>query len=387
MTGRPFPASLRFLGALALLWMAVRAPVVIAEFIPGTSAVTVATAATTEIAPASEPHVANMAGIIIPIPPPPPSGPAAPARTKPSSARLAAATIPTPENEQAAAAAPRDRPPPPSKPAPPVLAPQDAGTIAEAAYAALRAGNRRAGAHALDRAIAAGATDPRVDQWRADRALLGRRWSGDAYALLGRGGRGAGLAGAPQLGGSQIGARLGWRLDPLARQPVDVVARAATPVGRTADRGTQAAIGIEWRPLPGLAVAAERAIAIGADARNAWIARVSGGVSGRNLGRGIELDGYAQAGVIGARQRDPFIDGIARLTRPLSLSADGRLKPGFGLWAAAQPDARRLDAGPSIGAEIRVGDMTVGADFDWRWRLAGNARPDSGPAVTIRAGF
>lgn len=184
-----------------------------------------------------------------------------------------------------------------------------------------------------------------------------------------------------------MAARLGWRLDPLATRPVDVTARIATPAGRTAGRDTQTAIGVEWRPVPGLAIAAERAIAVGAGARNAWIARISGGVSGRKLGGGMELDSYAQAGVVGARKRDPFTDGVARLSRPLPLSADGRLKPGLGLWTAAQPDARRLDIGPSIGADIRIGNTTVGADFDWRWRLAGNARPDSGPAVTIRAGF
>lgn len=384
MIRRPFPASLRFLGGLVVLWTALRAPVLVAELTvaeltSSVSATLAPAAAATRIEPASVLHLPDIRAAIL-VPPHPPPAPATP-----SPIQTAMATSPTLDRDDAAPAASHNRPS--STSALPTGAPKSTGMIAEAAYAALRAGNRRAGANALDRAIAAGADDPRIGQWRADRALLDQRWSGDAYALLGRGERGAGLAGAPQLGGSQVGARLGWRFDPLAGRPVDVVARVAAPIGQATGRGTQTAIGVEWRPAPGLAVAAERAIAIGADARDAWIVRISGGVSGRTLGGGTELDGYAQAGIVGARRRDPFVDGIARLSRPLPLSTGKRLKPGLGLWVAAQPDARRLDAGPSIGADIKVGNMTVGADFDWRWRLAGNARPDSGPAVTIRAGF
>ncbi len=383
MTRTPFPASLRFLGGLAGLWVLFRAPVLIAEFAPSPDFVPDVIAATRAMLPEQRPQHASL---LVPLPPPlsarlvtsPPAAQMTPppvlAVSQPGSApdNMTAAGSPGPRSSNLST---------------PTTAGSDAGLIAEAAYAELRAGNRRAGARGLDHAIAEGGSDPRLGQWRADRALLDQRWSGSAYALLGRGKGDIGLAGAPQLGGSQLGARLGWRIDPLARRPVDVVARVAAPVGRAAQPGTQAAIGVEWSPVPGLAIAAERAIAANGGARNAWIARISGGTNGRKLGGGMELDSYAQAGVIGARRRDPFIDAIARISRPVPFAPQGRVKPGVGLWAAAQPGAQRLDVGPSLGAEIRVGDMVVSADLDWRWRVAGNARPDSGPAVTIRTGF
>ena len=61
---------------------------------------------------------------------------------------------------------------------------------------------------------------------------------------------------------------------------------------------------------------------------------------------------------------------------------------GAGVWGAAQADGAlidRLDAGPSL--RLRHDRLPLGLSADWRFRLAGNAEPGSGPALTVYASF
>jgi hypothetical protein len=57
---------------------------------------------------------------------------------------------------------------------------------------------------------------------------------------------------------------------------------------------------------------------------------------------------------------------------------------GLGVWGGAQPGLYRLDAGPRVTMRVR-GNLRVHAD--WRQRLVGNARPGSGPALTLAGDF
>ena len=78
--------------------------------------------------------------------------------------------------------------------------------------------------------------------------------------------------------------------------------------------------------------------------------------------------------------RDLFADGGCTLTRPLF----GRFSAGFGMWGGVQPGLYRVDAGPRVTMRVR-GNMRV--HLDYRQRVAGNAEPGSGPAVTLAADF
>ena len=80
------------------------------------------------------------------------------------------------------------------------------------------------------------------------------------------------------------------------------------------------------------------------------------------------------------RDRDLFADGGMTLTRPLF----GRFSAGLGVWGGAQPGLYRVDAGPRLSMRVRNG-MSV--HLDWRQRMAGNAAPGSGPALTLGADF
>jgi hypothetical protein len=94
----------------------------------------------------------------------------------------------------------------------------------------------------------------------------------------------------------------------------------------------------------------------------------------------FSMDSYLQGGIVGARKRDLFIDGGLAVTRPVY----SRFSAGFGIWGAAQPGLYRVDAGPRITLRVR---RNLKVHFDWRQRLKGNARPGSGPAVTLSGDF
>ncbi|MBA3511096.1 hypothetical protein [Sphingomonas sp.] len=209
-------------------------------------------------------------------------------------------------------------------------------------------------------------------QARLDRLQL------SAWALL-RGQPGpAGLATGGTLGGSQAGARLTYNFSPLLAATL----RSSSPVGGA--RGGEVAAGVKVTPFRSIPVSltAERRQAIGSTGggRSAFAMFLEGGLYQRPIAWGFNLDAYAQGGVVGIRSRDLFADGGFTLTRPLY----GRFSAGFGMWGGVQPGLYRVDAGPRVSMKVR-NNMRV--HLDWRQRVAGNAEPGSGPAVTLAADF
>jgi hypothetical protein len=199
-----------------------------------------------------------------------------------------------------------------------------------------------------------------------------------AWALL-RGKPGpSSLATGGTLGGSQAGARLTYRISPLLAASL----RSSSPVGGA--RGGEVAAGVRITPFQSIPISmtAERRQAIGrlGGGRSAFALFLEGGVYQRPMPWGFELDAYAQGGVVGMRSRDLFADGGFTMTRPLF----GRYAAGFGVWGGVQPGLYRVDAGPRVSMRVR---NTMRVHLDWRQRLAGNAEPGSGPAVTLAADF
>jgi hypothetical protein len=103
-------------------------------------------------------------------------------------------------------------------------------------------------------------------------------------------------------------------------------------------------------------------------------------VSGERVAGGLRLDAYAQAGIVGTRARDLYADGSARVTVPA-----GPVEVGAAVAGGAQPEAARLDAGPVLSLRLPEARLRVSAE--WRFRIAGDARPGSGPALTIGTDF
>lgn len=207
------------------------------------------------------------------------------------------------------------------------------------------------------------------------------RWAASAWLLLREGG-GAALARGATLGGSQYGGRLGYRLNADAERPFAASVRIYSPLG---GGGAEVALGLEWQPLASLPVRilAERRVALEHGGRNAFSLLAHGGVSGRRVAGPVLLDAYGQAGIVGLRSRDAFVDGAAALSVPVG---DG-VQAGIGVWGAAQPDASRLDVGPQLSVALPVSGANARLSGAWRVRLAGEAAPGSGPSLTLGADF
>jgi hypothetical protein len=185
------------------------------------------------------------------------------------------------------------------------------------------------------------------------------------------------LAPGGQLGASQAGMRLTYNIDRL----LALSGRLSTPVGQ---RGGEVAVGVRVHPFGNMPVwlTAERRQRIGrfGDGRNAFALFLEGGVYARPLPGHFLLDSYFQGGVVGAKTRDLFVDGGLTVTRPIF----SKYSAGFGIWGGAQPGLSRLDAGPRVTIKLR---KNVKVHLDWRQKLAGNARPGSGPALTLAGDF
>ena len=209
----------------------------------------------------------------------------------------------------------------------------------------------------------------------------GRRWSLSVWSFVRHGGA-APLAAGGLLGGSQAAARFTWRLNGEAERPLAISARLSSPLREAP--GAEAALGLDWRPSRRAPVhlLVERRQALGREGRSAFGLTLHGGVGDVPLGP-FRIDAYGQAGIVGARSRDPFADGALRLSLPVG----GRIRLGAGAWAAAQPGAARIDLGPQASLRLPVAGRAVTVAADWRLRVAGNAEPGSGPALTVATDF
>jgi len=208
-----------------------------------------------------------------------------------------------------------------------------------------------------------------------------KRWSADLW-LVARGGsnRQAGF-GSGQLGGAQAGARFAYGLSRDRR--LAIFARVDTPL---AGKGREVAAGFDWRPtrLPVRLVIEER---VPLDNGKAAPAAGLVGGFGPVLRHGLRLEAYGQAGLIARNGGEGFADGAVRATRPVATLAGIGFDLGAGAWGGAQRDAARLDLGPTLGATVPIGGHAIRLALDWRERVAGDARPGSGPALTIGASF
>ncbi len=216
---------------------------------------------------------------------------------------------------------------------------------------------------------------PPIDPHKLDRlqlsswALLRNQQTGTAGSRS--------LASGGQLGASQGGVRLIYNID----RRIGVAARFSSEVGR---RGGEAALGIRVRPLVSVPVwiTAERRQAVGkyGGGRSDFALFMEGGLYQQPLPWDFALDGYLQGGVVGLKTRDLFIDGAVTVSRPVYR----QFSAGFGIWGGAQPGLYRVDAGPRITMRVR---NNLKVHVDRRQKLTGNARPGSGPVLTLAGDF
>lgn len=227
-------------------------------------------------------------------------------------------------------------------------------------------------------------TDPFVaDQPQAS------RWSGDAWLFLRQDSAAPLAVGRPAYGRSQAGAVLRYRLAPSSSHRPVLYARATHALAGA--REGELAAGFAARPVPGLpvSVSAELRIhdsMIGREVRPAAFAVTE--LPPTRLPGGLRGEAYAQAGYVGGTFATAFVDGQVRVDRRLALlGADADLRAGAAAWGGAQKHAERFDVGPSATVSFRLGEAYSRLTVDYRFRVAGDAEPGDGPALTFSAGF
>lgn len=215
---------------------------------------------------------------------------------------------------------------------------------------------------------------PAQDRWRASSWVLWRDGStvpSDA-AAVGR------------LGGSQAGIRVEYLLSDRGSARMTAYGRLTSALQRPA--APEAAAGVAFQPVHTIPVtiAAERRIALGAGARNATAIMAVGGFGPMPVAKGLEAEAYAQAGVVGLRRTDLFMDGKMSLLAPVR---GAPVRVGAALSGGAQPGVSRLDASPELQLRLPLPNANARMSLEWRQRIAGDARPASGLALTLGADF
>lgn len=239
-------------------------------------------------------------------------------------------------------------------------------------------------------AALAGAQPPAAPHGAVGRLRRGSRWSGDAWVAWRSGTSGlvSPASTLPVYGASQAGAVLRYDLAPASRSGAAAYIRT---VGALADRREQdVAAGLAVRPLAGLPLTAHAELRLSRRENGTMLrpaAFVSGGVEDAPLAAGVTMRGYAQAGYVGGGDATAFADGSIVAERPLWRDRGAVLTAGAGAWGGAQRGAARLDLGPTASLRFRLGEATARVSADYRLRVAGNAEPASGAAVTLSTGF
>ncbi|MCV0382564.1 MAG: hypothetical protein K5799_03780 [Erythrobacter sp.] len=220
---------------------------------------------------------------------------------------------------------------------------------------------------------------------------LADRLSLDAWLFLRPGGSRSVLAGGvgpAAYGRSQVGAILRYRLRPSVLWDPFAYARADAALVSNGER--QIALGLGARPVAEVPLVAHvEARVTHQDGRTQLrpAAFVAGGTDALTLPAGFALRSYGQAGYVGGRFESGFADGQAVATRELASFDLGTVRAGAGVWGGAQRGAERLDIGPSAAVTLRLGDAPVRLSFDYRMRVAGDAAPGSGAALTLSRAF
>jgi hypothetical protein len=216
-------------------------------------------------------------------------------------------------------------------------------------------------------------------------------WSAEAWLLLRQGGNvlnATGLVPAT-YGASQAGAVIRYQLAPESAHRPALYLRGSAALNGSHER--EAAVGLSARPfarLPLVAAAEARVNQQPGGTRLRPAAFVYTELPPIALPLGAKGEFYGQAGYVGGNFASAFADGQLRIDRRFLTLGNGELRAGGGVWGGAQKGASRLDVGPTatLGMPL-VGTAGARLGVDWRFRVAGNAAPASGPAVTLSAGF
>lgn len=173
-------------------------------------------------------------------------------------------------------------------------------------------------------------------------------------------------------------------LNPGSSYRIAPYARVTAALGHPT--APEAALGLAYQPARRLPVslALERRIALGKGARDAMAVMAVGGFGPTPVVAGLSAEAYGQAGIVGFRAHDRFLDGKISLMSPVERLP---LRVGASLSGGAQPGIHRVDVGPEVQLQLSLPSAPARLSMEWRERIAGSARPASGLAITLAADF
>lgn len=227
------------------------------------------------------------------------------------------------------------------------------------------------------------------------------RWAVDSWAFF-RAGDGTPfgqrtIGGQAQYGASQAGAIARYYPWRNAAAPSLFVRTSRALSGPPQ---SEIALGTLLQPAQTIPVklAVEQRFALDSNGRNRPAAYLVSATKPRRLPGNVRANIYAQAGVVGLNDSAYFFDLQLTLDRPIINDDARELSVGAGLWSGGQgplnkrganalSDVNRVDIGPRVAARIPIAGQPTQIALDWRQRVAGNAAPNSGPALTLSTRF
>ncbi|ANY19919.1 hypothetical protein A6F68_01403 [Tsuneonella dongtanensis] len=236
--------------------------------------------------------------------------------------------------------------------------------------------------------VASGGSSPSAP---ADRRATGRRWRVDGWYAWRSGGSRTGLANgrpaAAAYGGTQGG--LVARRSLASRSGgLDAYLRMTHAPEGIAQ--SDFAVGLGARPLARIPVrlqAEARATRAGGRTELRPAAALVTELAPLALPFETKVETYVQAGWVGGDFATGFVDGQARLDRAIVQLGAAEVRMGAGVWGGAQRLASRLDVGPGLTLDMRESGVPARISIDYRFQVAGTARPGDGLALTLSTGF
>lgn len=214
------------------------------------------------------------------------------------------------------------------------------------------------------------------------------RWSADVWLLARRDRANSVLVDRPSYGRSQAGGVLRYRLSAVSPLRPQAYVRASAALAGARER--EIAAGVSARLLPQVPLRVFAETRVGETTRSTRVrpaAFVVTELAPVELPLGARAELYAQGGYVGGDYATAFVDGQARVERPLAMGAKTELSAGGGVWGGAQEGASRVDVGPTAAFTFPLGRVRGRVSADYRFRVSGDAAPASGPALTLSAGF
>jgi hypothetical protein len=195
------------------------------------------------------------------------------------------------------------------------------------------------------------------------------------------------IAANPLLGGSQAGFSYRRRFNGDAPVQWGAIARIQSAIDPQSD--ARLSLGLYAQPLRRVPIflGAEARVGLDQSAADDLLLHGNGGTSLRVGNRGGRIDIYGQAGAAIGAQTTLFADAQTQFSQPLITIAGEDVRLGAALNAGAQGTSWRVDAGPQVQWRLPFANPPLDLRLAWRERLAGNAVPATGLAITLSSDF